>query len=70
MVVIRFFTLDRKSLLTEKAAAASDRERDDDSITTSEIAYCRAHFLDNAHEFMSHHQRLSLRKKSVVEVQV
>ena len=70
MVVIRFFTLDRKSLRTEKAAAASDGKRNDNSITTLEIAYFRSYFLNNAHEFMSHYQRLGLRKKSIVEVQV
>ena len=70
MIVIRSFTLDRKSLLTKKTASASDGERDDDSITASEIAYVRPHFFDNAHELVSHYQRLGLRKKSVVEVQV
>ena len=70
MVVIGSLTLDRESLGTEKAAPASYGKRNDDSITTSEIAYVRAHVLDDAHEFMSHHQWLGSRKKSIVKVQV
>ena len=64
----------RKDIIEEEFNEHSERlrelKRNADTITTLEIAYCRANFLDNAHEFMAHHQWLGLRKKSIVEVQV
>jgi hypothetical protein len=55
MLVIRFFALDGKAVRAKKAAAARYGKRNDDSITTSEISYFRAHLLDNPHELVPHY---------------
>lgn len=62
--------MDRESLRTEEAAAACYRKWDNHPITAAEISYRGADFLDYSHKLVTHDQRLGLREKSIVNVQV
>jgi hypothetical protein len=70
MLLIRIFAMDRESVRAEEATAARDRKRDHNSVSTAEIPYRRADLFHDAHELVAHDQRLGLRQKPVVHVQI
>lgn len=59
-----------KIVAAEETGTASHRKRNNNTIAFFQFCDRAARFLDHAHEFMTEHEILNLRKESVVNVQV
>ena len=70
MFVIGILALDWEPVRAEKTTAARDWKGDHHSVSTAEVRDRRAGFFHEAHELVAHNQRLGLRHKPVIHVQV